>query len=235
MDTTKIEKEMVELPTVVMSYIGTHLDKHDRQNLRRVSKGWRDALDTGEFWKDRKVALHHMEFYSEDVWNNFSVRGITSVVLKATGKADHNRKLALVMFHLENLTHLEVDCVFLHELEYSNPCSAVQNNQVKDLTINLTRRHNDFHHKCAKAAVSQKYFPNVQHLCLVNSQKMVTIAWFQNPISKHFPHVEGKRISGTKEGTIHKFSLNECPGEKKCLSMRCKRLREEKKTLESQE
>ena len=69
-------------------------------------------------------------------------------MLKAIGKADHNKKLALVMFHLENLTHLEVDCVFLHELEYNNPCSAAQNNQVKEIIMNVTRKHKEYHHKC---------------------------------------------------------------------------------------
>ena len=79
------------------------------------------------------------------------------------------------MFHLENLTHLEVDCVLLHELEYTNPCSAVQNNQVKEIIINVTRKHKENNNKCSIAATTQKYFPNIQCLYLINIEKMVTL------------------------------------------------------------
>ena len=167
MDSTRESELLGKIPASILTNIASYLHKKDQKNLRRVSRVWRNAVEVKEFWQDQKVILHHMEFYTDDVWITFSIRNITKLELKSSGKAEHNNKLGLVMSHLENLSYLELDCVFLHDLAM-HPNPAVKNNQVKTLKITIKKHKNN--HKCSQVGASRQYFPQLQilHLYCVN-------------------------------------------------------------------
>ena len=213
MNCTSTNETLDKIPADILTNIARYLDKYDRRNLRSVSKVWRNVVDSEELWKDRKVSLHHMEFYPIDVWNTLNLRGITSLVLKSTCKTDHNNKLGLVFSHLHNLKYLELDCVFLHDFAI-NPYHPAKTNQVEKLRLTISKHKKG--HRCAEIGASRQWFPQLQCLWLIWSNKLQRNCLQQ--YDRNFRHSETYPWLGKGAMTVYQY---ECTGSN-CIYGKCK-------------